>query len=439
MTKREARALLERLVQMPPEERRSILSRLPPAAFRTLAEEWFWRAHGGQRQPAGDWLVWLLRAGRGFGKTRAGAEWVWARVRETPGASIALVGGNLGEVVRVMIRGPSGLIATAGTGEEPLWVPTARTLRFRCGAEAFAYSAERPEALRGPEHDYAWCDELAKWSHGDSTWDNLRLGLRRGTRPRALVTTTPKAVPLLHRIRGLDHFVETHGTTAGNLHSAQAFVRAMDSAYGGTRLGRQELGGELIEDVEGALWPRDLIEKSRGTAPGHDRRRRVVVGVDPPASVNGTCGISVCGLGEDDMLFVLADASVGGLSPEGWARAVARAAETWQADRVAAEANNGGDMVASVLSGAAPGLPVRLVHASRGKVPRAEPVAAAFERGEAKFAGTFPELEDELAGLVTGGRYQGPGASPDRADAMIWAMTELIAGAARAEPRIRRL
>jgi len=445
MTRREARALLDALIRMPVEERRLALSRLPPPAFRTLAEEWWWRAHGGQREPLpsagsgpGEWLIWLLRAGRNFGKTRAGAEWVWARVRETPGALIALVGGNLGEVVRVMIRGPSGLIATAGTGETVRWLPGERTLRFGCGAQAFAYSAERPEALRGPEHDFAWCDELAKWNHADPTWDNLRLGLRRGTRPRLLVTTTPKPVPLLRRIRGLDRFVETLGTTHGNLHSADAFLRAMDSAYGGTRLGRQELDGELIEDVEGALWPRGLIEISRLKNRDCPSFRRVVVGVDPPASAAGTCGISVCALGEDGLCYVLADSSESGLSPEGWARSVARAAETWGADRVVAEANNGGEMVTSVLIGAAPALPVRLVHASRGKVPRAEPVAAAFERGEAKFAGAFPALEDELAGMVMGGAYQGPGTSPDRADAMVWAMTELM-DTPRAEPRVRWL
>ena len=445
MTKREARALLERLVQLPPEERRLTLSRLPPAAFRTVAEEWFWRAHGGQREPEpsagsgpGDWLIWLLRAGRGFGKTRAGAEWVWARVREVPRAQIALVGGNLGEVVRVMINGPSGLIAAAGTGERALWVPTGRTLRFGNGAQAFAYSGERPDALRGPEHDFAWCDELAKWRHGDATWDNLMLGLRRGPRPRALVTTTPRPVPLLRRIRRLDRFIETLGTTHGNLHSPEAFVRAMDEAYGGTRLGRQELEGELIEDVEGALWPRALIEASRVEKRDCPAFLRVVIGVDPPASAAGTCGISVCALGEDGTCYVLADASESGLSPEGWAGRVSRAAETWGADRVVAEANNGGEMVASVLRGAAPALPVTLVHASRGKAPRAEPVAAAFERGQAKFAGRFPALEDELAGLTTGGRYQGPGDSPDRADAMVWAMTALLA-TPRAEPRIVRL
>jgi phage terminase large subunit-like protein len=449
----EARALLEFLVLLAPEDRRVVLSRLPAAAFRTVAEEWWWKAHGGQEEPRGDWPVWLLMAGRGFGKTRAGAEWVWARVREVPSAQIALVGGTLDEVAKVMVKGPSGLIATAGTGEEDVrWVKDRRTLHFGCGAQAFAYSAEAPEALRGPEHDFAWCDELAKWRHGRETWDNLMLGLRRGSRPRALVTTTPRPVPLLRQVRALAGIAETRGASIENPHLAKAFLATMDAAYGGTRLGRQELGGELIEDVEGTLWPRGLIEESRmgtvtfphgGVSTAREGRKsdcpltRVVIGVDPPGSARGTCGISVCGQGEDGMLYVLADASARALSPNGWARAVGRAAEQWGADRVVAEANHGGDMVAEVLKAVAPALPLKLVHASRGKVARAEPVAALFENKEAKFAGRFPALEDELAGMVTGGRYEGPGDSPDRADAMVWAMTELMA---RGDgPRIRRL
>ncbi len=433
MTEKEAWALLELLLRMPPEKRRLALIDLAPPALRRIAEHWFWQAHGGQREPKGDWRIWLNMAGRGFGKTRAGAEWIWARARELPGAQIALVGGKLAEVFKVMIKGPSGLIATAGSDERPIWVQSDRLLRLPGGAEAHAYSAERPEALRGPEHDFAWCDELAKWRNADSTWDNLMLGLRRGERPRALVTTTPRPVPLLRRIRALERVAETGGRSVDNVHLCADFLAAMDSSYGGLRIGRQELDGELIDDIEGALWPRDMIEDWRAAAvapeeaaSGDCRLRRIVIGVDPPGSAAGTCGISVCGLGEDGVRYVLADASESGLSPAGWARAVARAAERWGADRVVAEANHGGDMVKEVLKAAAPELPLRLVHASRGKAARAEPIAALFENEEAKFAGRFPALEDELAGLTTGGAYQGPGSSPDRADAMVWAMTELI-------------
>jgi phage terminase large subunit-like protein len=371
--------------------------------------------------------------------------------------SIALVGANLDDVVKVMVEGPGGLIANARSGEQAKWVASRWRVDFSTGARAFAYSAERPEKLRGPEHDFAWCDELAKWTHGDRTWDNLMLGLRRGERPRTIVTTTPRPVALLRRIMGLEGFTWTHGRTADNRHSAAEYRRTAYSTYEGTRLGRQELDGELLEDFEGALWWRQLVEDCRvagvngdshfsngGTHPVAAAResdcplRRIVVGVDPPAGVDGDeCGIIVCGIDGAGIGYVLADASAGGLSPEGWAKKAAAGAEAWGAHRVVAEANNGGRMVESVLRGASVSLPVRLVHASEGKSARAEPVAALFEAGKAKFAGTFPKLEDQLCGILIGGGYAGPGHSPDRADAMVWALTELMLGKGQSEPRVR--
>jgi phage terminase large subunit-like protein len=448
MTKKRAWALLRFLLALPPDKRALALNALPPAAFRTIDEGWWWQAHGAQREPKGDWRVWLALCGRGFGKTRAGAEWVWARSREAPGARIALVGATLSEVVRVMVTGRAGLAGCAGTGEEgAVWLPTSRTFRFPSGAEAVAYSAAAPEALRGPEHDFAWCDELAKWTasngagqaRADAAWDNLMLGLRGGARPRVLVTTTPRPVPLLRRILGLDGLTKGQGRSSDNVHLALDVIGGLDAAYGGTRLGRQELDGELIEDVAGALWTRATIEASRAAA-ADDREMfaRIVIGVDPPGSAAGTCGISVCGEGRDGLFYVIADASAEGLSPTGWARAVAKAAADWEADRVVAEINHGGDMVGEVLKTVAPALPLRVVRASSGKSARAEPVASLFETGEAKFAGRFPELEDELAGMVTGGRYEGPGGSPDRADAMVWAMAELMEGMRRG-PSVRFL
>jgi phage terminase large subunit-like protein len=418
------------------------LGGLPPPVLRGLVEQWQWQAHGGQNAPTTEWTIWLLMAGRGFGKTRAGAEWVSNRARELPDARIALVGGSRDDVAKVMIEGPSGLIKVARTGEEVRWTPTLGTLRFSSGAMAFVYSAEAPEALRGPEHHFAWADELAKWSlnRADAAWDNLMMGLRLGAKPRVVVTTTPKPVPLLKRVQALPGIAETGGRTIENIHLADAFAGWALATYGGTRLGRQELDGELIEEVEGALFSRELLESSRApalTLPRADARGslplpqavegfvRIVVGVDPPASSAGTCGIVVCGADSGGMLYVLADASVGGASPERWAKAVAAAAEVWGADRVIAEKNQGGDMVGSVLRAADVALPVRLVSASRGKVARAEPIAALFESKRARLAGRFPELEDELAGLLIGGDYAGPGRSPDRADAMVWAMTAL--------------
>ncbi|HEU4959674.1 MAG TPA: terminase family protein [Sphingomonas sp.] len=416
---------------------------LPAPVRRELLFDWTWQAHGGQVAPAAragadarNWRVWLLMAGRGFGKTRAGAEWVLSQARAMPGARIALVGASVDETVKVMVEGPSGLLALARFDEPPEWVRTRGLVRFGNGSEAVVYSAGAREKLRGPEHHFAWADELAKWRRPERAWHNLMMGLRLGEDPRAVVTTTPRPVAIVRELRAMPGTVETRGRTAENLHLAGSVRDWLVETYGGTRLGRQELDGELFDDVAGALWTRDLLDLARSDrAPA---MKRVVVGVDPPASAEGdACGIVVCGLGADGLAYVLADRSVSGLRPEGWAKAVARAAEAWGADRVIAEKNQGGDMVGSVLAGIDAGLPVRLVSATRGKAARAEPIAARFENGRAKLAGRFPELEDELAGLTAGGGYQGPGRSPDRADAMVWAMTELTRPTG--EPRVLTL
>jgi phage terminase large subunit-like protein len=440
------------------EELRRVLDGLTEADRRALEAHWPVWAHDGQMPPDGAWRSWTILAGRGFGKTRAGAEWVSGFARAHPGASIALVAATAEEARNVMVEGRSGLLAVARSEEREamVWEPSRRRLVFASGATAFLYSAANPDSLRGPEHHIAWCDELAKWRLAQAAWDNLRLGLRLGERPRALVTTTPKAVDALKRILARQDNEATGGPTWANPHNSGDFVEAVVDAHAGTRFGRQELEGVLLEDVEGALWTRELIEKCRVNSDSHFSRRgakgetaaresdcqwrRVVVGVDPPASADGdACGIVVCGLGADGIGYVLADLSASGLSPEGWARKVAAAAEAWGAHRVVAEKNNGGAMVATVLRGADVGLPVTLVHAADGKSARAEPVAVQFESGKALFAGRFPALEDELAGLTYGGFYHGPGRSPDRADAMVWAMTELLVKPQRGEPRIMRL
>ncbi|HEY0011391.1 MAG TPA: terminase family protein [Allosphingosinicella sp.] len=415
-----------------------VLRQLSPPVRRGLLHDWSWQAHEGQAAPEGEWRLWLLMAGRGFGKTYAGAQWVLAQARAHPGARIALVGGSADEVAKVMVEGPSGLLALARPDEGASWVPTTGTLRFANGSAAFVYSAAAGEKLRGPEHHFAWADELAKWARADQCWDNLMMGLRLGARPRCVVTTTPRAVAVMQRLVRAKGLARSGGRTADNPHAEAAFVAWAEETYGGTRLGRQELDGILFKDVAGALFPRAVLEASRqsGTLP---RMKRVVVGVDPPASADGdACGIVVCGLGADEVAYVLADCSVAGERPEGWARAVARAAEAWEADRVVAEKNQGGDMVASVLAAADRAMPVRLVSASRGKAARAEPVAARFETGKARLAGAFPALEDELAGLKAGGDYEGPGNSPDRADAMVWAMAALT-GPPPPVPRVRGL
>ena len=509
--------LLRVLGGLPRERRRMALRTLPPVALAALYEEWWWGVHEGQAEPEHDWRVWAIVAGRGFGKTRAGAEWVWSRARGDMGSHmspsdagdmdsyvspsdvrggtrtsacpdpsqlrIALVGATIDEVVRVMVNGESGLLAIARAHETARWIPTLGLVRFPSGAEAHVFSAERPEKLRGPQHHFAWCDELAKWprARAAATWDNLMLGLRLGERTRTIVTTTPKSGSLLPRILALPGCVATHGRTEDNPTLPGDFISAMREMYGGTRLARQELDGVLLDDFEGALWTRDLIEQARahpspsrgegrlaegergegsaelGTpSPSHSLRERappsplqgegnfvrIVVGLDPPASTGGdSCGIVVCGKDEDGVAWVLADLTARGLTPEAWARRVAAAANEWGhlytgvPALVVAEKNQGGDMIASVLRAVDATLRVRLVAATKSKAASAEPIALRFETGRAKLAGRFPDLEDQLCALTWSG-YEGAG-SPDRLDAMVWAMTELFEK--RPVPRIRRL
>jgi phage terminase large subunit-like protein len=443
---------VEALAALDPGEAEAVVAALSNAevAQANLFAHWM---TAGQAPPAalpggGAWRTWLIVGGRGFGKTRAGAEWVLARGREGRAETrIALVAGSVDEARRVMVEGSSGLLACALPGDVADWSPSRRELRFASGALASLYSGASAGMLRGPEHDFAWCDEIAKWACAQESWDNLQLGLRRGAAPCAVVTTTPRAGSLVAALAAEPDTVLTGGGSRANPFLPPAHLRAIERRYAGTRRGAEELDGAILTDVEGSLWPATLIAARRHAADPMAlaaSARRVVVGVDPPASAAGTCGIVVAaaladggaGSGAGGGYAVLDDASAGGASPEGWAAAVAAAAARWGADRVVAERNQGGDMVRSVLRAAGATLPVKLAHAARGKVARAEPVAALFETGAAVFAGRFPLLEAELTGLRAGGDYAGPGGSPDRADAMVWALTELALGGGWA-PRVR--
>jgi phage terminase large subunit-like protein len=338
-----------------------------------------------------------------------------------------------------MVEGESGLLAIAPDEDRPTWEPSLKRLVWPNGAIAHVFAASEPEAMRGPEHHLAWADEIAKWDKGIDAWDNLMMTMRLGENPRIVATTTPRAVALVRRLLKENGVAITRGAMATNRANLPDNFRAsMQEIYGSSRIGRQELLGEYLEDAEDALWARDLIEKCRQRVV--PEMLRVVIGVDPPASAGGdACGIIAVGRGADCKAYVLADHSVKGRSPEGWARAVAAAALAWGADRVVAEANNGGDMVVSTLRAADVAMPVKKVSASRGKVARAEPVAALYEAGKVFHAGCFPDLEDELCGLISGGRYEGPGRSPDRADALVWALSELMLGKSGNEPRVRVL
>jgi phage terminase large subunit-like protein len=428
------KASLDWLADETEDVRAEIVAALTDSERQEWPFHWEMFARPEQLPPAGDWRIWLIMAGRGFGKTRAGAEWVRRIAESEPNARIALISTSLSEARAVMVEGDSGILACCPPERRPVFEPSLKRLRFPNGAQAYLFSAAEPESLRGPQHSHAWCDEVGKWplAHDRATrcWDNLLMGLRLGDGPRIAVTTTPRAVPLVQRLLKQEESGDlaiTRGSTFDNAANlAGRFLTAIESEFAGSQLARQEIGGELLSDIEGALWSRALFERSRETGEA-TRVRRMVVAVDPPASAHGDdCGIIVASLSEDGIARVHADCSLAKAAPDQWAAAVANAAREWAADRVIAEANQGGAMVESVLRAADHSLPVKLVHASRGKVARAEPVAALYAAGKVRHCGVFARLEDQLCGLMVGGDYAGPGRSPDRADALVWALTELL-------------
>lgn len=417
-------------------ETQARLDALSPAERRLLAADWRLSAHRGQSAPAGDWNTWLVLGGRGGGKTRAGAEWVADRAREGAKGNglIALVGQSLHDVREVMIEGPSGLRALPryGLGGRPRWEPSRRRLVWPNGAVGMAFSAEDPEALRGPQFGAAWADEWCAWRKPEATLALLRMGLRLGARPRLVVTTTPKPTAALRRLLKETGLARSDLPTRVNAdHLAPAFLEGLEALYGGTRLAAQELDGRVVEG-DGALFTLEMMAAARDVAP--DRFDRVVVAVDPPCSAGGdACGIVVVGR-KEAAAWVLADRTVSGKSPHGWAGAVARAALEFGAVRVVAEANQGGEMVEAVLKTAGVACLIKRVHARFGKRARAEPVAALYEQGRVRHCTDLTALEEELTGLGLDG-----GGSPDRADALVWAVTDLLIDGGRLGPSIRTL
>ena len=388
----------------------------------------FWRdiARPEQLPPEGEWLVWLFMAGRGTGKTRSAAEWVHEKASTDAGCRIALVGRTPADVRDVMIEGESGILPIARENT-PVYQPTKRRLSWPNGSMAYAYSAEVPSQLRGPQHHYAWCDEPAAWTDArkgdvlDTAWNNLMLGLRLGRSPRCVATTTPKPIMLIRTLLGRASTVVTRGSTYDNLANlAPSFREEVLAAYEGTRIGRQELLGELLEDVAGALWTLALLDENRvESAPD---MQRIVVAVDPSGGSgpdNDEQGIMVVGLAVDGEVYVLADRSCK-LSPHGWASRAIGAFHEFSADRVVAEVNYGGAMVESTIRQVSKTVPIKVISASRGKVQRAEPVAAAYEQHRVHHVGAFPKLEDQLTTWTPQ-----DGTSPDRLDALVWAVTEL--------------
>jgi len=397
--------------------------------------------------PSGEfWTTWLILAGRGFGKTRCGAETVIKWVREGHCKRIALVAEDSADARDVMVEGESGILACSPRDFKPKYEPSKRRLTWPNGAIATLFSAEDYDSLRGPQFDGAWCDELCKWRYAQEAWDNLQFGLRLGDHPRQIVTTTPKPIRLLKDIILRSDTAITKGSTMENLANlAPPFRKAVVEKYEGTRIGRQELNAEILDDVAGALWSRSLIDGTRirpvdSVTPIHlPHLVRIVVSVDPAKEVGENAaetGITVVGKDLEGHGYLLEDVSIAG-TPEEWGRAAVRAFDEWEADMLVYEANQGGEMVAAVLRQAAKSLkeeglrtadfiPMKAVHATRGKIVRAEPVSQLYEQGKFHHVGFFPELEDQLCEYTPDGSM---GYSPDRMDALVWAATELLVGA----------
>lgn len=386
-----------------------------------------------------DWITWLVLGGRGAGKTRTGSEWVTAQIAQGT-RSIAIVGETYEDAREVMIEGPSGLCSVGFPESRPVYESSRHRVVWPNGATGHAFSAEDPEGLRGFQFEAAWADELCKWMYPEEAWSNLQFGLRLGDRPRQVVTTTPKPLPLLKKLLADDRTTTTRAATFANKgHLADAFLTQIAAAYEGTSLGRQELLGEIVEDRQGALWTSKLL----ANALVHEipQLSRIIVAIDPPVTSgdqSDECGIIVAGvLGEgiNSVAYILEDASCQGLSPSAWAARAVALLSKYQADRVIAEVNQGGDLVEEMLRLADHSVPYRAVRASRGKSARAEPVAALYEKGRVRHAKPFPQLEEQLINF-SGAANEG---SPDRLDALVWAVTELLLTQCTAHPSIRAL
>jgi predicted phage terminase large subunit-like protein len=415
-----------------------------------ISKDWknIW-ARPNQLPPEGDWLTWLILAGRGWGKTKTGAECVidWA---QEPRIRIALVAKDAADARDVMVEGESGIMESSPVNFRPIYEPSKKRLTWPNGTRAFIFSAEDPDSLRGPQFHKAWGDEICKWVYGQETWDNLQFGLRLGDNPQQVMTTTPRPIKLLKDLIQRDDTIITKGSTYENLNNLAApFRKSVISRYEGTRLGRQELSAELLDDIPGSLWGRAQVDKMR--AARHENQAMVtyegkqidlaeiVVALDPPTSSGdeaNEAGIIAAAKGRDGRGYVLADRSLQG-SPDEWGRTAIRVFDELRANWLIYEANQGGEMVAHVLMSCAKAMrleglrdtdhiPLKAVHASRGKVTRAEPVSALYEQGRVSHVGFLPLLEDQMCEFTSDFDRTKAGYSPDRVDALVWALTGLL-------------
>jgi len=421
--------------------RKKFLARLSDEQAAELIYDWRFWARPDQLAPNGDWSTWLLLAGRGYGKTRVGAEWIRDIAQNGNSKTrIALVAPTAADARDVMVEGESGLMGVCPPWDMPIFKPSQRKVIWKNGATAHLYSAEKPDKLRGPQHTHAWCDELCAWQYQQDAWDMLMFGLRLGDNPQACVTTTPKPTQMIRALLSEKDTHITHGTTYDNLDNlSPKFRQRVIAKYEGTRLGRQELNAEVLEDVAGALWQRDQIEADRVSK--IPDLVRIVVAVDPPVTSGDNadeCGIIVAGIAENKKGYVLADLSSQGKTPLEWCRDAVKAYYEWEADRIVAEVNQGGEMIEALLRQVDSKVSYKAVRAMRGKVIRAEPVAALYEQHKIKHVGTHPNLEDQMCQFTLDFNKKSMGYSPDRVDAVVWAFTELMLEQTK-EPNIRML
>lgn len=423
----EKNSLAESLALLPDSERRKLLAKLTQAEAEALLYDWRFWARPKQLAPPGDWDTWVIRAGRGFGKTRAGAGWVHERAMEYPGRWIALIARTPADARDYMIEGPGGILKNTHPRERPIYEPSKRRLTWPNGSWATVYSAEEPDQLRGFSGDTAWLDEFAKWPNPEEVWTNLQFGMREAStdKPRRLITSTPRPLEILRKIEESPRTVVVVGSSYENKANLDpSWFEAILAQYEGTNIGRQEIYAEFIAEVPGALWTRAMIERNRVIKP--PEFRRIVVAVDPEATSgekSAETGIIVAALGVDGHGYVLEDVTKRG-RPHEWASAAISAYWKWEADRLIAEVNNGGDMVEHVIRSVDPKVAYKAVRASHGKQTRAEPIAALYEQGRVHHVGIFPDLEDQLCTWVPGKDKK----SPDRLDAAVWALTELMLG-----------
>jgi phage terminase large subunit-like protein len=421
---------MEQFKQLPPQEQISRITKLSEYQAQALLFDWDWFARPDQKLPNGDWVVWLILAGRGYGKTRTGAETVrqWIKTNEY----VNLIGATSDDARDIMVEGESGILAICPKDERPAYVSHKRRLEWPNGAKSLIFTADEPDRLRGKQHGKLWGDELAAWRYPES-WDQAMLGLRLGDKPQAVVTTTPKPTKIIKDLISSSTSHVTRGSTYDNrANLAESFFSQIISKYEGTRLGRQELNAEILTDNTGALWKRDRLDQLRvDVAPA---LRRVVVAIDPAATSNKTSdetGLIVAGEGFNNEGYLLADLSMRG-TPEEWARCAVNAYYEFKADRIIGETNNGGEMIESVLRMVDRSVPYKAVHASRGKITRAEPISALYEQGRCHHVGAFPILEDQMCDYdAKTTKY-----SPDRMDALVWGFTDLMLNQSQTFPRI---